>query len=100
MRIPLPGLIRRWRMEAFKAGKAPAAMRSGLAGWAWLARHPKPYRLATAIVARLLRLLAGGKGAIRRLPGLSGWLSVRDLPAPQGRTFMELWKGGNHDDGK
>ena len=92
MRIPLPSLIRRWRAEAFSQGQGKAAMRAGLKGWGWLAARPRLYAPAVALAARALKILALGKGAIRALPGLSGWLSVRDLPAPEGRTFSALWK--------
>ena len=28
---------------------------------------------------------------IRRLPLVGGWTRHRDMPAPQGRTFQQLW---------
>jgi hypothetical protein len=26
------------------------------------------------------------------MPLMRGWFAVRDFPAPQGKTFQELWK--------
>ncbi len=92
MRIPLPSLIRRRRAEAFARGEGGAGMRAGLKGWGWLARRPRLHAAVMAAAARAGRLLAAGRGAIRALPGLSGWFAARDLPAPEGRTFSALWR--------
>ncbi len=40
---------------------------------------------------RFLRSLAGRDGMIHKLPLGSGWTSGRDMPAPTGRTFRELY---------
>ena len=92
MRIALPGLIRKWRFAAFRQGQGKAAVRLGLKSWAWLARHPRAYHAATALAMRMLRLAAFGSGVLPRLPGLGGWQSQRELPAPQGRTFLKLYR--------
>ncbi|PHQ69416.1 MAG: (Fe-S)-binding protein, partial [Sneathiella sp.] len=42
--------------------------------------------------AMTLRTIAGKKGRISKLPLAGGWTSVRDLPVPQGATFMDQWK--------
>ena len=47
--------------------------------------------LATRIAARVLRLMGGARGRISRLPLGSGWTLGRDMPAPEGRTFRELY---------
>jgi L-lactate dehydrogenase complex protein LldF len=44
-----------------------------------------------------LALIGGREKRIARLPLASGWTAHRDLPAPEGRTFMNQWrerKGG------
>jgi L-lactate dehydrogenase complex protein LldF len=43
------------------------------------------------LAARALRRLAGSSGRVRHLPLASGWTDGRDFPAPQGRTFRELY---------
>ena len=64
----------------------------GLALWSWLARRPAVYGMMTALGARVLSLLGGADRRIRRLPLGGGWTKGRDLPAPQGKTFRELYR--------
>jgi hypothetical protein len=37
-------------------------------------------------------VMGGRSGMIHRLPFGSGWTDGRDMPAPAGRTFSELYK--------
>ncbi len=91
MRIPLPGLMRHLREREFSQRIPPATQRWGLKAWAFLAKRPRLYRLATVLPVRLLGLLGRRRGAFRRLPLTGGWTAQRDLPAPRGRTFQALW---------
>jgi L-lactate dehydrogenase complex protein LldF len=99
MQIPLPRMLRQLRERQHEARKSPPAYRYGLAGWAFLARWPALYRLATGIgvgaLGRLGRLKRNG-GRFRSLPLAQGWTGARDLPAPQGQTFQQQWsaRGG------
>ncbi|WP_374384664.1 LutB/LldF family L-lactate oxidation iron-sulfur protein [Dongia sp.] len=92
MRIPIPKMLRHWREQEFSRAITPPTERSGLRFWAFMARRPKLYRLATRIGARVLRGLAGSRGRLATAPLAGGWTKHRDLPAPQGKTFHELWK--------
>ncbi|MAZ03458.1 MAG: iron-sulfur cluster-binding protein [Sneathiella sp.] len=92
VRIPLPKIMRHWREQAFETQVTPKPERWGIGIWAFFAKRPTLYRLMTRISARSLKGMAGKKGVIRKLPLLTGWSSVRDFPAPEGRTFMEQWK--------
>ncbi len=92
MRIPLPKMMRHWREREFERHLTPRAVRSGLAVWAYFAKRPKLYRLATGLGMRALALLGGRKGRLRRLPLAGGWTRFRDLPAPQGQTFQAQWQ--------
>ena len=92
MRIPLPKMLRHWREKEFEQHLTPGAMRTGLGVWAFFARRPKLYQLATRIAARVLANLGRGKGKLSSLPLASGWTQYRDFPAPQGKTFLEMWK--------
>ena len=91
VQIPLPTLLRAWRVRSWKEGLEKAPMRAGLGLWATVARQPGLYRLASAIGVRTLRVL-GRSGWIRSLPFAGGWTKHRDLPAPAGGTFMERYR--------
>jgi L-lactate dehydrogenase complex protein LldF len=92
MRIPLPRMMRSWREREFEKHLTPAAIRSGLKLWAFVARRPALYRAVTAIAARALGALGKKSGRFTSLPLAKGWTVHRDFPAPQGRTFLAMWK--------
>jgi len=92
MRIPLPKMMRHWREREFERHLSPATQRLGLAVWAFFAKRPRLYRLSTRIAAGALAMLGRGKGRFASLPFAGGWTAHRDLPAPQGGTFMAQWK--------
>lgn len=88
VKIPLPKMMRHWREREFERHLSPQAMRSNLGLWAWFAKRPEAYRLATGLGVKALKLWARGKGAFASLPFAGGWTAGRDLPVPQGKTFM------------
>jgi L-lactate dehydrogenase complex protein LldF len=92
VKIPLPDLQRKLREQEFDRGLRPWYERAALRAWGWLARHPALYASATSLGIRLLRLLADRNGMIRKLPLGGGWTDERDMPAPAGRTFRELYR--------
>jgi L-lactate dehydrogenase complex protein LldF len=91
MRIPLPKMMRYWRDREFERHLSPANMRYGIGFWAFFARHPRLYRLATSLAARALANRAIGRGRFKSLPLAGGWTEHRDFPAPEGQTFMQMW---------
>jgi len=91
VKIPLPDLLRKLREQQFDRGLRPWSERAGLRAWSWLAAHPGLYASATRVAARLLKWLGGRERLIHRLPFGGGWTEGRDLPAPAGRTFRELY---------
>jgi L-lactate dehydrogenase complex protein LldF len=91
VKIPLPELLRKLREKQFERGLRPWLERFALAAWGWLARHPALYAVVARIGARLLAWLGGSAKAIRSLPLAGGWTGGRDLPAPEGRTFRDLY---------
>ncbi len=92
MRIPLPGLMRKWRERQHEQRKSPATVRAGLGLWRFLATRPWLYRLSTGIAARGLRMLARGRGRLSRAPLAGGWTAGRDLPAPATGGFHGAWR--------
>jgi L-lactate dehydrogenase complex protein LldF len=88
VKIPLPKMMRHWREREFERHLSPVAVRSNLKLWAWFARRPAAYRVATRAAAALLGLMGRRKGRFASLPFASGWTAGRDLPAPEGETFF------------
>jgi L-lactate dehydrogenase complex protein LldF len=91
MKIPLPNMMRHWREREFERHLQPTTYRYGLGLWAFFARRPRLYQFATRVAMRVLGNLGAKKGRFRRLPLAGGWTKDRDLPAPAGRTFQDLW---------
>jgi L-lactate dehydrogenase complex protein LldF len=92
VKIPLPDLLRKLREKQVELDLRPAAERLSLTVWAFVAKRPTLYRLATKIGVRFMRMMAGGKKTISKLPFAGGWTDYRDMPAPSGKTFSELYK--------
>src|SRR6185312_11619450 len=93
VKIPLPDLLRKLREQQFERGLRPWTERLGLRAWSWLAAHPRAYALATRTGARLLSQMGGPHKLLHKLPFGGGWTDGRDMPAPQGRTFRDLYAG-------
>jgi L-lactate dehydrogenase complex protein LldF len=91
MKIPLPKLMRQWREVEFAAGEVSRGAKAGLGLWAFFAKRPRLYSLATRLGMAMLGMAGRRKGRFRRLPLASGWTRHRDMPAPRGRTFQQLW---------
>lgn len=88
MGIPLPGMLRKLRERGYEQRIVAPRTRAALRLWAYLARRPKLYRLATRLGVGLLGALGRRRGRFRRLPFAGGWTDARELPAPQGMTFQ------------
>jgi L-lactate dehydrogenase complex protein LldF len=91
VKIPLPDLVRKLREKQFERGLRPWLERCGLALWGWVAQRPALYALASKIGVRVLAWMGGAGGIIHNLPFGKGWSAGRDMPAPQGKTFREIY---------
>jgi L-lactate dehydrogenase complex protein LldF len=91
VKIPLPKLLRHWREREYTARLTPPVSRFGLRLWAWLAQRPGLYHVVGEAVSRLLGWAGSRRGRFRSLPLAAGWTAVRDMPAPEGRSFQALW---------
>ncbi|TAN54521.1 MAG: iron-sulfur cluster-binding protein [Betaproteobacteria bacterium] len=95
VKIPLPELLRKLREMQMERGLRPWAERAAFRAWAYAAQRPWLYALATKVAARALKWMGGRRGLIARLPfAAGGWTRGRDFPAPEGRTFRELYRAG------
>ena len=92
VRIPLPDLQRKLREKAFETGLRPWSERAALAMWSWVAQRPALYALATKLGVRLMKSWGGSERLIHKLPLAGGWTNERDMPAPPGKTFRELYR--------
>jgi len=93
VKIPLPDLLRKLREKQVERHLRPIAERVALRLWAWAAARPRLYALASRLGVRYLKWLAGGKTSIPRLGLAPEWTADREFPAPEGRTFRELYAG-------
>ena len=91
MEIPLPDMMRAWRERDYARGNPPRFERLMLKLWAFAAKRPRLYHALAGAMARYLARRAGGRGRLSRLPLMQAWTAVRDLPAPQGKTFQQLY---------
>jgi L-lactate dehydrogenase complex protein LldF len=91
VKIPLPDLMRELRAQQFERKLRSWQERAGLRVWRWAAQRPALYALGTRIAMRLLSWFGGRKKRLRWLPG-GAWTRGRDMPAPSGRTFRDLYR--------
>jgi L-lactate dehydrogenase complex protein LldF len=91
VKIPLPDLLRKIREKQFAGNLRPGREVAGFAIWALLAQRPALYRLATGLGVQVLKRMGGSRKLISWLPMAGGWTASRDLPAPSGKTFHEMY---------
>ena len=91
VKIPLPKMMRHWRERQFAEKLNPPVYRAGLSLWAWMARRPALYHVIVELFSRALGWAGRDRGRFRSLPLANGWTAVRDMPAPEGRSFHSLW---------
>jgi L-lactate dehydrogenase complex protein LldF len=83
--------MRSWREKQHQQQASPAIGRIAISGWAWLAGHPRLYKLGSSIAIKAMSILAGKSGRLKSLPVGRGWTLWRDLPAPQGSSFQQQY---------
>lgn len=91
VKIPLPDLMRKLREQQWQRGLRPWSERLGMMAWSFAAKRPAVYAFVSGVAVRLLRWMSGPDRRIRSLPIGAGWTVSRDLPAPSGKTFRELY---------
>jgi L-lactate dehydrogenase complex protein LldF len=91
VRIPLPSMLRAWRERDFARGNPTFLERTALKLWAYATKRPRLYHALSGATMKVLAALAGRSGRLKRLPFAGAWTQSRDLPAPQGKTFHQLY---------
>ena len=91
VKIPLPELLRKLREKQVQKHLRPWTERIALKAWAFVANCPTLYGLGTWLGVRYLKWLAGGQKSIPVLGTAPEWTKGRDFPAPEGKTFRELY---------
>ncbi|MEA3119058.1 MAG: L-lactate dehydrogenase complex protein LldF [Paraburkholderia sp.] len=89
--IPLSDLLRKLREKQMERHLRPLSERAALAAWGFVAMRPMLYGLVTKLAVRVLEKMGGRNRSIARLPLGQGWTATREMPAPVGRTFRELY---------
>jgi len=92
VKIPLPDLMRKLREEQVERGLRPWSERLALRFWAWLALRPAAYAWIARLLAAVGRWAGGSMRLMHKLPGGASWSRYRDMPAPPGKTFRELYR--------
>ena len=92
VKIPLPDLMRKLREEQVERGLRPWSERLALRFWAWVALRPEAYAWIARLLAAVGRWAGGSMRLMHKLPGGASWSRYRDMPAPPGKTFRELYR--------
>jgi L-lactate dehydrogenase complex protein LldF len=92
VKIPLPDLMRKLREKQFDTGQRPWGERAALGAWAYVVQRPRLYATLSKLGARVASWMGGRDKLIHKLPGIDGWTHGRDMPAPAGKTFREMYK--------
>jgi L-lactate dehydrogenase complex protein LldF len=89
--IPISDLLRKLREKQVERRLRPRSERVALAVWGFVAMRPALYALVTKLAVRILERAGGSRRSIGYLPFGQGWTTTREMPAPVGRTFRELY---------
>ena len=100
VKIPLPDLLRKLREKQFDRGLRPWYETMALAIWGYVARRPVLYAALTRVGVKVLRWMQSANGTVKSLPMAKGWSEYRDMPAPSGTTFRELYAQKNKPQNK
>ncbi|SCA56314.1 Lactate utilization protein B [Candidatus Terasakiella magnetica] len=91
VRIPIPRMLRSWRQKQWEDGPVPFKQRLMMSWWAFWALRPKVYHKAAGLKMRLIGWLGRKNGHFKSLPMTKAWTKSKDFPAPEGKTFQQLW---------
>ncbi len=91
VKIPLPQMLVTQRTRAVSSGLMPAVETLGIKAFKNLMKNPALYRLSS----KMGRFVNWGKTMPNfGIAPLSSWQSTRDFPAPNQKSFRDLWNEG------
>jgi len=88
MKIPLTTMMRHYRNEAYQKQINSKIVGITLGMWSYLAKRPTVYRAVTRLAAMAFTVFGGRRRRVGYWPLAGGWTSVRDLPTPEGGSFV------------
>jgi L-lactate dehydrogenase complex protein LldF len=91
VKIDIPEILIHLRNKVMENGDAPAGERMGMKVAAWALSDAANLATARAL-GRIAQIPFVRDGVIHSLPGMmSGWTSVRDMPAIPAESFRQWW---------
>jgi L-lactate dehydrogenase complex protein LldF len=91
VKIPLPQMLVTQRTRAVSGGLMPTAETIGIKAFKNLMKNPALYRLSS----KMGRFVKWGKTMPNfGIAPLSSWQATRDFPAPNQKSFRDLWNEG------
>ncbi len=91
VKIPLPQMLVTQRTRAVSGGLMPAVETLGIKAFKNLMKNPALYRLSS----KMGRFVKWGKTMPNLgIAPLSSWQATRDFPAPNQKSFRDLWNEG------
>jgi L-lactate dehydrogenase complex protein LldF len=99
VKIPIPDLLIEHRKRTVERGLSPAAEKSGIGAFAFMATHPGLWDTSTKVGRFGSQFLSrGGFMQGQWLPVMKEWLRERDFQAPAKKSFRQIWKDELKDD--
>lgn len=91
VKIPLPQMLVTQRTRAVSAGLMPTVETLGIKAFKNLMKNPALYKLSS----KMGRFVKWGKTMPKLgIAPLSSWQATRDFPAPNQKSFRDLWNEG------
>ncbi|MDQ3403992.1 MAG: lactate utilization protein [Actinomycetota bacterium] len=95
VKIDIPAALVHLRGQVVDARRGTVSVeRVGMRAAGWVLARPRWFAALRRVGAVGARLVGrdGPRGLLRRMPGVSAWLSRRDVPVPPQESFRDWWE--------